>query len=254
MILFAHGGGWYAGNLDTEDRTCRMICSSVPAWVVSVDYRCHFDVPLEHEVDDCLSAFEWAQEHASSHGADPRKIAVWGGSAGGQLATATVYRLVQQGRGDQVAGLVSMNGLACHPDATPEKYKHLNTSYKDNAGPLPFVSGDDTLQLYKERDLEPQKTPIGLFPAAGGPDAVRGFPPTYVITSDNDAVRDDGTVLAAILKDAEVPVKHDNIMGFAHYFWSFPLANANVDFWWRLTDGIRWTLKKDQSAHENGTM
>ena len=242
LILFCHGGGWFAGNLNTEDRTCRMVCSMLPAWVVSVDYRCDFDVPLVDQVDDCYAAFEWAVSRATAHGADPSKIVVWGGSAGGALAIAVVYRLVQSGKRNQVAGLCCMNTLSLHPDATPEKYKRLMTSYIDNAGFLPLVSGHDTLGLYSQREIEPPNTDINLFPAAGGPEAVRGFPPTYIITSDNDASRDDGTVLEAMLKDAKVKVKRDNIKGLAHYFWVFNLPKANADFWSKLCGGIIWTL------------
>ena len=244
MILFIHGGGWFAGNLETEDRTARMVCSGVPAWVISVDYRCNVDVPLEDEVEDCYLAFEWARSRAEAHGADPNKMVIWGGSAGGALAAAVAYRLVQEGKGDQIAGLVSMNGLHCHPDATPAEYKHLMTSYVDNAGPLPLVSGKDTFGLYKHRNIEPPNTDIKIFPAAGGAEAVKGFPPTYIITSDNDASRDDGTVFGAALKDAGVKVKLDNIKGFAHYFWTFPLAKANADFWEKLCSGISWTLEQ----------
>ena len=242
MIIFAHGGGWFAGNLETEDRTCRIICSNVPAWVISVDYRCNFDVPLKDMVDDLYSAFEWARGRAAAHGADPEKIVLWGGSAAATIAAAVIYRLIQEGKGSQVAGFVSMNPLHLHPDATPPEYKHLMTSYKDNAGPLPFVSGHDTLELYKYRDIEPPNTDIAIFPAAGGADAVKGFPPTYIITSDNDASRDDGTVFEAALKDAGVKVKRDNIKGFAHYFWIFDMPKANADFWDKLSGGIRWTL------------
>ena len=52
LVLFSHGGGWFAGNLDTEDRTCRMVSPAVPALVLSVDYRCGFYVPLKDMVDD----------------------------------------------------------------------------------------------------------------------------------------------------------------------------------------------------------
>lgn len=242
LILFIHGGGWFAGNLDTEDRTARMVCSMVPAWVVSVDYICGFEATLHEKVDDCCKAFEWAYGRAADHGCDPSKMVIWGGSAGGALATALVYRLVQEGKGDQVAGLVSMNGLALHPDATPSEYKNLMTSYVENAGPLPFISGDDGMELYRFFNLGPPNTDFRLFPAAGGAKAVRGFPSTYIITSDNDAARDDGTVLEAVLRDAGVSVKRDNVMGLAHYFWIFPLPKVNEKFWNSLTKGIRWTL------------
>ena len=168
------------------------------------------------------------------------------------MAAAVAYKLVQEGKGDYIAGLVSMNGLHCHPDATPAEYKHLMTSYVDNAGPLPLVSGDDTLGLYTYRNIEPPNTDTKIFPAAGGASAVKGFPPTYIVTSDNDASRDDGTVFAAALKDAGVPVKLDNIKGFAHYFWTFPLAKANAHFWSKLYDGIKWTLEQRASSLENG--
>lgn len=132
--------------------------------------------------------------------------------------------------------------VVLHPDATPEKYKHLNSSYTENAGPLPFISAADAYSIYERRDLAPPNTHITLFPVAGGPDAVRGFPPTYVVSSDNDATRDDCTVLAAVLKDAGVPIKHENIMGLAHYFWIFNLPIANRVFWAKLANGIVWTL------------
>lgn len=233
----------FAGNLETEDRTCALVCGSVPAWVVSVEYACNFDVPLEKQVDDCYKAFVWARSRAESHGVDPNKMIIWGGSAGGVLAIATVARLIREGKGDQIAGLVSMCGLALHPEATPKEYKHLMTSYVDNAGPLPFVSGQDTLDLYKQRDIEPPNTDVNIFPVAGGAEHLRGFPPTYLITADNDASRDDGTVLEAILKDAGVRVKADRFAGLAHYFWVFPLPKVNQKFWQSLAEGFRWCLK-----------
>ena len=99
MILFAHGGGWFAGDLETEDRTCRIVCAGVPAVVASVEYRCDFHVPLGDMVDDLHSAFGWARENAACYGADPDKIVVWGGSGGGTLATALVDRLVKENNG-----------------------------------------------------------------------------------------------------------------------------------------------------------
>ena len=220
-----------------------MACHGVQAVIVSVDYQCGYNVPLEVEVDDCYKAYIWAHDHAAEYGADSSRCLLWGGSAAGALAIAVVHRLVKAGTGDEIAGLVHMNGLTCHPDATPEGYRHLNTSYGDNGGPLPFVSGNDTLGLYAHRDLEPPNTDFNLFPAAGGPAHLKGFPPTYIITSDNDASRDDGTVLEAVLKDAGVRVRRDNIMGFAHYFWTFDVPQANANFWSKLCSGMKWTLE-----------
>lgn len=245
LLLFAHGGGWFAGNLDTEDRTCRIVASMVPAIVVSVDYRCNYDVPLSDMVDDMYTVFNWSQQNPSVHGADLKSVLLWGGSAGGSLVVALAHRLIQENRASEIAGLIHMNGLALHPDAAPKEYKHLMRSYGENDGQLPFVSGQNTLDLYEYRNIVPspdRQPDIRLFPAAGGADAVKGFPPTYIVTSGSDASRDDGTVLEACLKDAGVRVKRENIDGLAHYFWVFNLQKANERFWTGLTQGVRWTL------------
>ena len=38
-IVYAHGGGFVLGNLDTHDRICRVLASKKGAVVVAVDYR-----------------------------------------------------------------------------------------------------------------------------------------------------------------------------------------------------------------------
>lgn len=240
LVYFIHGGGWFEGTLDTEDRTCRMISSLAEAVIVSVDYRCGVEVALETEVDDCVTGFHWAYDQAAKLGADANKIVVVGGSAGGALAVATVYAVVKAGK-DKVSGLLTMNGTIGHPDAVPERYEPLMRSYKENAGPLPFVSGDDTMLLYKHWNVTPSNINVDVFPATGGPKKLKKFPPTFIITSDNDASRDDGTVLEAILRDAGVRVKRENFVGFAHYFWTFPLPRVNERFWNCLIDGLKWT-------------
>ena len=38
LILFMHGGGWVAGNINTHDNTCRQIAKKTNCTVLSVDY------------------------------------------------------------------------------------------------------------------------------------------------------------------------------------------------------------------------
>lgn len=137
-----------------------------------------------------------------------------------------------------------MNPIALHPESTPGPYKHLMRSYEENDGPLPFVAGKGTLRLYEYRELEPPSADEALFPVTGGPEALRGFPRTWVITSGNDASRDDGTVLEAVLRDAGVSVKRENVDGLAHYFWVFNLPKANERFWDSMTGAIKWVLEQ----------
>lgn len=97
-----------------------MLCSRASAVIVSVDYRCNFDVPLQDMVEDLRSAFVWSQENATSLGTSPSQIILWGGSAGGHLVIALAYRLVQEGKAGAMAGLLCMNPIALHPNAIPD--------------------------------------------------------------------------------------------------------------------------------------
>ena len=62
LIVFCHGGGWKAGNLDTEDHSCRTVCGRVECIVVSVDYRLWPENDYQTMNDDCFAAFQWVSE------------------------------------------------------------------------------------------------------------------------------------------------------------------------------------------------
>src|SRR5690348_3676940 len=38
VTLFAHGGGWVTGSLNSHDRVCRTLANALPSVVVAVDY------------------------------------------------------------------------------------------------------------------------------------------------------------------------------------------------------------------------
>lgn len=59
LVVFAHGGGWISGNLDTEDHLCRTVCAEVPSIIVSVDYRIHPFAKFPTPIDDCYVAYQW---------------------------------------------------------------------------------------------------------------------------------------------------------------------------------------------------
>ncbi len=55
-VVFFHGGGWVAGDLDTHDRQARLLAIETGAVVVSVDYRRPPEVRFPGAFEDAFAA------------------------------------------------------------------------------------------------------------------------------------------------------------------------------------------------------
>jgi acetyl esterase/lipase len=91
VVLFAHGGGWIQGNLDTHDYLCRKMASTLGIVVVAADYRLApefiFPIPLE----DLLDVYKWCGETFCG-----KNIILAGDSAGGNLCAALCLKLAER--------------------------------------------------------------------------------------------------------------------------------------------------------------
>ena len=87
VIMFIHGGGWVIADIDTYEASAMALAKKTQAIVVSIDYRHAPEnkFPAAHE--DAFNAYKWVLENASKWGGDPKRIALAGESAGGNLAT-----------------------------------------------------------------------------------------------------------------------------------------------------------------------
>jgi acetyl esterase len=85
VLVILHGGGFVAGDLDTHDEPCRVLCATARLNVLSVAYRLAPEHPFPAAVEDVAAAYSWAVEHADELGGGP--VAVGGDSSGANLAT-----------------------------------------------------------------------------------------------------------------------------------------------------------------------
>jgi acetyl esterase len=86
LTVYFHGGGFVIGDLDTHDEPCRMLCRHSGSHILSVAYRLAPEHPYPAAVKDAVAAYRWARANAALLGADPRRVAVGGDSAGANLA------------------------------------------------------------------------------------------------------------------------------------------------------------------------
>ena len=88
-VVFFHGGGWVAGDLETHDRQARLLAIETGAVVVSVDYRRPPETRFPGAFEDSFAAARDVVARLAEFGGDSARLGVAGDSAGGNLA-ATV--------------------------------------------------------------------------------------------------------------------------------------------------------------------
>src|SRR6266702_106638 len=88
-VVFFHGGGWVAGDLETHDRQARNLAIETGAVVVSVDYRRPPETRFPGAFEDAFAAVRDVFARIAEFGGDRLRLGVAGDSAGGNLAAAT---------------------------------------------------------------------------------------------------------------------------------------------------------------------
>jgi acetyl esterase/lipase len=91
LVLFIHGGGWDSGDsrhaTPFSDFPRALADLAAQGYVVaSINYRLSQDARFPAALQDVKAAIRWLRSHASDYGGDATRLAVWGMSAGGQLA------------------------------------------------------------------------------------------------------------------------------------------------------------------------
>ncbi len=93
VALWVHGGALIMGDRGGNDRVLRQRLPRAGYVFVTVDYRLAPETKLAAILEDLDSAYAWVRtEGPKLFQADPNRIAVMGGSAGGYLSLVAGYR------------------------------------------------------------------------------------------------------------------------------------------------------------------
>src|SRR5262245_27711830 len=91
-LVFAHGGGWATGSIDTAHEHCAALAADACVIVVSVGYRLVPEHPFPAGLDDVTLAVDRVTSRPHEFGIDPARLAIGGESAGANLAAAPAAR------------------------------------------------------------------------------------------------------------------------------------------------------------------
>ncbi|MCC3157054.1 alpha/beta hydrolase [Hymenobacter sp. 15J16-1T3B] len=85
-VLIVHGGGWRSGERSQHVPLAQQLAARGYV-AVTAEYRLSTEAPYPAAVQDLKTALRWLRANARTYRVDTTKVAIWGFSAGGQLAT-----------------------------------------------------------------------------------------------------------------------------------------------------------------------
>jgi len=219
LVLFAHGGGWVVGSLDSHDRLCRILANRLSTIVVAVDYRLAPEHIYPAALDDVEAAWRWARAEAHALGADGERFAVAGDSSGGNLAAALTLRLHAQGAAQPDLQLLLYPAL----DATCSlaSYREFSTGYNLSGTQMAWY-----WDLYRggASPSAPELSPIAAA-------QLSDLSPAVIALAAADVLRDDGREYAQRLEAAGVPTRVVDCAGMIHGFLRWTGEVPAALFW-----------------------
>ncbi len=208
-VVFFHGGGWVAGDLNTHDVICRLLTNAARCVVVSVDYRLAPEHRFPASPDDCYAATVWTANKAPAIGADSSRLAVAGASAGGTLATV-VAMMARDRRGPRLACQILW-----YPPIDPAMDTPSHRDYP--TGAYYFLSRAD-MEWFWNHYLSSERDRANPYCCPSVAKDLSGLPPGLIVTAECDPLRDEAEEYAARLKRSGVAVKCTRYEGVTHGF------------------------------------
>jgi acetyl esterase len=205
LALFAHGGGWVTGSLESHDRLCRILANAFRCVVVAVDYALAPEHVYPAALNDVECAWRWVRDKSHDLGADGARFIVAGDSSGGNLAAALTLRLARRGAPQpdlQVLLYPALDALCAR-----DSYRAFATGYNLTASQMAWY-----WDAYRAgAEIHPELCPLSA-PQLGT------LPPAVVAVATADVLRDDGLDYAKRLETAGVPVRVIECNGMIHGF------------------------------------
>jgi acetyl esterase len=213
LTVYFHGGGWVVGDLDTHDSVCRALARSSGARVLSVAYRLAPEHPFPAAVEDAPASYRDAVARARELGADPRRVAVAGDSAGGHLAAVTALLAARDEHPPAFQLLI-------YPATDFVQISHSRLEFAEG-----FLLTKENMDWYEENFVggndrrDPRISPLLAEDHAG-------LAPAMVVTAGFDPLRDEGEAYARRLQSAGVPAMLRRHPGYVHGFAHFMVGGS----------------------------
>lgn len=205
IILYAHGGGWTRGSLNTHHVMCQNLAQATHAQVIAVNYS----LAPEHIYPDALNEIEAVYKWALNK---DLLVSVAGDSAGANLMAGLIVRLNAQQftlpksciffypSFDLTGKLDSLNEFAEGYMLSKHSVMHYINNYLGKN--LALANLPEVSPLWKMDSID--------------------FPPTLIIAAGADPLRDDARIAKNILEQKGSLKGYLEVPGVIHGFVQLP--------------------------------
>jgi acetyl esterase len=217
-ILYIHGGAFIKGSIESGDPIAWGIADEVGCVVYSLNYSLAPDRPFPEGLEDCYALVCFLAEQGADFGIDPGRIALWGDSAGGNLA-ASVCMLARDRSGPRI--LAQALNYSCLTDELTSPSYAL---YAD--APVTTASMDRAWTLY----LGDRRPTSDGYAAPLKAANLANLPPAHIHYAEVDCLADDSVryaeALAAAGNHVELAVAERMIHGYLRTRFCGPASAA----------------------------
>ncbi len=211
-LVYAHGGGWVFGNLESHDVLCAQLALEAGITVFAIDYRQAPETRFPGAFDDVVSGLKWVAANGASVGIDAARLGVGGDSAGGNLAAA-VALWARDNQGPRLH-LQLLAYPVTDVVARSESYRLFHDGYGLNGPAMEWFLDHYTPDKAERADW--RVSPLRA-------KSLSGLAPALVITAGYDLLRDEGRAYAWRLQKEGTLADLVEFGGMLHGFLSSPM-------------------------------
>jgi acetyl esterase len=224
-VVFFHGGGWVAGDLETHDRQARLLAIETGSVVVSVDYRRPPETRFPGAFEDSFAAMRDVVARIGEFGGDNARVGVAGDSAGGNLA-ATVAIACRDAGVRLAAQLLVYPVTDVAGNFADVKENARFPSRAENAEGY-FLSRA-VMEWFAGHYLADEKQGADWRVSPLRAKSLAGLAPAVVCTAWFDPLRDEGKAYADALATAKVITKYHPGAGLIHGYFGLGEASETA--------------------------
>lgn len=207
ITLYAHGGGWIRGNINTHHVMCQNLAKATQSTVISIEYSLSPEHPYPTALNEVEAVYQWAIRTQSL------PISLCGDSAGGNLMAGLIVRLNQHNQPlpqecifiypalDLTQSLESSKEFAEGYSLTRYSIRHYISAYLGNNTDL--TTSPEVSPLWALENID--------------------FPPTLIIAAGADPLRDESRMAKDILAKKGSLKGYLEVPGVLHGFSQLPV-------------------------------